>query len=104
MQRQSNVKGIVFAYDEAQVVGDRQVKDQYPLAALLETFQSLQRKGIRYFLLLTGLPTLFPRLVESRTYAERMFTVQQMGKPDQPAKRLVALHCPSRTCQRRIRH
>ncbi len=37
--------GIVFAYDEAQVVGDVKDKDQFPLAVLLETFQSLQRKG-----------------------------------------------------------
>jgi hypothetical protein len=74
------VKGIVFAYDEAQVVCDREEKDEYPLAALLETFQSLQRKGARYLLLLTGLPTLFPRLVESRTYAERMFAIQEIGR------------------------
>jgi hypothetical protein len=73
-------RGIVFAYDEAQVVSDREEKDQYPLAVLLETFQSLQRKGAKYLLLLTGLPTLFPRLVESRTYAERMFDVQEIGR------------------------
>jgi hypothetical protein len=73
-------RGIVFAYDEAQVVSDRKEKDQYPLAVLLETFQSIQRKGARYLLLLTGLPTLFPRLVESRTYAERMFGVQEIGR------------------------
>jgi len=78
--KSKNTKGIVFAYDEAQVVQDRPDKEQYPLAVLLEAFQSLQRKGIRYFLLLTGLPTLFPRLVESRTYAERMFSVQELGR------------------------
>ena len=75
-------RGILFAYDEAQVVQDRKDKDQYPLALLLETFQSIQRKGVRFMLLLTGLPTLFPRLVESRTYAERMFTVQEIGRLD----------------------
>ncbi|MCI0642479.1 MAG: ATP-binding protein [Gemmataceae bacterium] len=73
-------KGVLFAYDEAQVVQDRKDKDQYPLAMLLETFQSIQRKGMRYMLLLSGLPTLFPKLVESRTYAERMFKVQEIGK------------------------
>ena len=78
--RQRGVKGIVFAYDEAQVVSDRAEDDQYPLAALLETFQSLQRKGAKLMLLLTGLPTLFARLVESRTYAERMFEVQEIGR------------------------
>lgn len=77
---QRGTKGIVFAYDEAQVVADHKEKNQYPLAVLLETFQSLQRKGRRLLLLLTGLPTLFPRLVDSRTYAERMFQVQEIGR------------------------
>jgi hypothetical protein len=61
-------------------VSDRQEKEQYPLALLLETFQSIQRRGIKFMLLLTGLPTLFPRLVASRTYAERMFSVQEIGR------------------------
>jgi hypothetical protein len=74
------VKGVVFAYDEAQVVRDREDKEQYPLALLLETFQSIQRRGVRFLLLLTGLPTLFPKLVESRTYAERMFAVLEIGR------------------------
>lgn len=74
------MRGILFAYDEAQVVQDREKKEQYPLAVFLETFQSLQRKGAKYLVLLTGLPTLFPRLVESRTYAERMFAVQELGR------------------------
>ena len=73
-------RGVVFACDEAQVVQDRRDKDQFPLALLLETFQSLQAKGVRFMLLLTGLPTLFPKLVESRTFAERMFKVQEISK------------------------
>jgi len=73
-------RGVLFAYDEAQVVRDREDQAQYPLATLLETFQSVQRKGMRFMLLLTGLPTLFPKLVESRTYAERMFEVQEVRR------------------------
>ncbi len=73
-------RGIVFAYDEAQNLSDRAVKDQYPLSVLLEVFQSLQRKGIPFMLLLTGLPTLLPKLVEARTYAERMFHVLFLEK------------------------
>lgn len=38
-------------------------------------------------LLLTGLPTLFPKLVESRTYAERMFSVQEIGRLSPEASR-----------------
>jgi AAA+ ATPase superfamily predicted ATPase len=66
-------RGIIFAYDEAQNLADHGAKDQFPLSLLLDVFQSLQRKGIRYMLALTGLPTLFPKLVEARTYTERMF-------------------------------
>lgn len=77
---QKSTRGIVFAYDESQLVTDREGKNEYPLAVMLETFQSLQKKGTRYLLLLTGLPTLFSKLVESRTYAERMFTVQELGR------------------------
>lgn len=80
-------KGVLFAYDEAQVVQDRKKKEQYPLALLLETFQSIQRKGAKMMLLLTGLPTLFPKLVESRTYAERMFKIQEIGKLNDEASR-----------------
>lgn len=81
------ITGIVFAYDEAQVVSDQRDRNQYPLAILLESFQSLQRKGAKYLLLLTGLPTLFPRLVESRTYAERMFSIQEIGRLSEQASR-----------------
>ncbi len=69
------VHGVIFAYDEAQTLSDQPQKDQYPLSLLLDVFQSIQRKEIPFMLLLTGLPTLFPKLVEARTFAERMFRV-----------------------------
>lgn len=69
------VKGAVFAYDEAQIMTNHAENDQYPLSVLLEVFQSIQKKGIPFMLVMTGLPTLFPKLVEARTYAERMFHV-----------------------------
>ncbi len=65
--------GIVFAYDEAQNLADHAQKEQYPLSLLLDTFQSLQKKGLPVLLLLAGLPTLFPKLVQARTFSERMF-------------------------------
>lgn len=68
-------RGIVFAYDEAQNLADHAGKDQYPLSLLLDVFQSIQRKNIPFMLALTGLPTLFPKLVEARTYSERMFHI-----------------------------
>jgi len=70
-----NAKGLVFAYDEAQNLADQAEKGEYPLSLLLDVFQSLQKKEIRFMLVLTGLPTLFPKLVEARTFAERMFRV-----------------------------
>ncbi len=68
-------RGIVFAYDEAQNLADHGDKSQFPLSLLLDVFQSIQRKGIRFMLALTGLPILFPKLVDGRTFAERMFRV-----------------------------
>lgn len=68
-------KGLIFAYDEAQNLADHLPKDQFPLSLLLDVFQSIQKKDIPFMLVLTGLPTLFPKLVESRTYSERMFRV-----------------------------
>ncbi len=78
-------RGIIFAYDEAQLLSDHAAKEEYPLSVLLEVFQSIQRKGVPFMLLLTGLPTLFPKLVEARTYAERMFRVlflRRLSKDD----------------------
>ena len=73
--RAQNVQGLIFAYDEAQNLSDQAAKEQYPLGILLDVFQSIQKKNIPFMLLLTGLPTLFPKLVESRIFAERMFRV-----------------------------
>ena len=67
--------GIVFAYDEAQNLADHAEKDERPLSLMLDVFQSIQRMKVPYLLVLTGLPTLFPKLVEARTYTERMFHV-----------------------------
>ena len=75
----SGRKGIIFAYDEAQNLSDHAKKEQYPLSLLLDLFQSLQRKGYRFMLALVGLPTLFPKLVEARTFSERMFTIVFLG-------------------------
>lgn len=72
-------RGIIFAYDEAQNLRDYDSKEQFPLSLLLDLFQSLQRKNICFMLALTGLPTLFPKLVKARTFAERMFTQVSLG-------------------------
>jgi hypothetical protein len=75
---------VVFAYDEAQNLSDNQSREQYPLSTLLDVFQYLQREQIPFMLVLTGLPTMFSKLVEARTYSERMFRVVTLGKLDRP--------------------
>lgn len=78
--KQTDRKGIIFAYDEAQNLSDNAPKEQYPLSVLLDLFQSIQRKGVPFMLVLVGLPTLFPKLVEARTYAERMFRLLSLSQ------------------------
>lgn len=75
-----HVSGVVFAYDEAQILSDHNKSGEYPLSMLLELFQSIQKQGIPFLLVLTGLPTLFPKLVEARTYSERMFHVMFLSQ------------------------
>lgn len=93
---------IIFAYDEAQNLSDHAGKEQFPLSVLLDVFQSIQRQGIPAMLLLTGLPTLFPKLVEARTFAERMFRVVTLGRLNRKDSREAILkpievaHCPVR--------
>lgn len=83
----TSTRGIIFAYDEAQLMSDHAATKQYPLAVLLEVFQSLQRKNVRFMLALVGLPTLVTKLVASRTYAERMFNVVTLGRLDESNSR-----------------
>ncbi len=78
---------LIFAYDEAQNLTDHAAREQYPLSLLLEVFASVQRQGVPFMLVLTGLPTLFPKLVEARTFAERMFHVITLSRLTEPASR-----------------
>lgn len=79
--------GLVFAYDEAQNLSDHSPKDQYPLSLLLDVFQSIQRRDVKFLLILTGLPTLFPKLVDARTFSERMFRVVFLDRLDSASSR-----------------
>jgi hypothetical protein len=73
----TSISGIAFAYDEAQNLADHAAVKEFPLSLLLDLFSYLQRKNFpkSFMLILTGLPTLFPKLNEARTYTERMFHV-----------------------------
>lgn len=85
--RQQGQHKVIFAYDEAQNLADHAGKEQFPVSVLLDVFQSIQKKGIPFMLVLAGLPTLFPRLVDARTYAERMFRVMTLTKLDEDESR-----------------
>lgn len=85
--RQQGEHKVIFAYDEAQNLTDHASKEQFPLSVLLDVFQSIQKKGIPFMLVLAGLPTLFPKLVDARTYSERMFRVMTLTKLSDDASR-----------------
>ncbi len=87
LSKVSRVRGIIFAYDEAQNLADQPKKEQYPLSLLLDCFQSLQKKGLPLMLVLAGLPTLFTKLVDARTYSERMFRVVFLRSLDECASK-----------------
>jgi hypothetical protein len=95
-----NRRGLIFAYDEAQNLSDHAEKNQYPLSLLLDVFQAIQKQNIPFMLALTGLPTLFPKLVEARTFSERMFRVVFLDKLNRVASRdaitkpIEDEHCP----------
>ncbi len=98
--QQTDRRGIIFAYDEAQNLSDNAQKEQFPLSVLLDVFQSIQRKGVPFMLALTGLPTLFPKLVDARTFAERMFRVVSLHQLNKEAtieaicKPITDANCP----------
>lgn len=108
LSMQQGIRGIVFAYDEAQNLSDQSAKEQYPLSLLLDTFQSLQRKEFPLMLVLTGLPTLFPKLVEARTFAERMFRVvflQSLNREESEQailKPVESSECPVRLTEKSV--
>ena len=70
------------------LLADHAQDKQFPLSLLLDVFQSIQRKNIPFMLVLTGLPTLSMKLVEARTYSERMFHtlfLKRLGHDDAKA-------------------
>jgi hypothetical protein len=71
----AKIRGIVFAYDEAQNLADKKDREQFPLSLVCDVFSNLQKRdlGCQFLLVMTGLPTLVTHLNEARTYTERMF-------------------------------
>jgi len=71
----AELRGVVFAYDEAQNLADKKEREQFPLSLVCDVFSNLQKRdlGCQFLLVMTGLPTLISHLNEARTYTERMF-------------------------------
>lgn len=82
--KELDIRGVVFAYDEAQNMSDKAERDQFPLSLLLDVFSKIQKEEIPFMLVLVGLPTLQTKLVSSRTYSERMFRVLVLKKLTNP--------------------
>ncbi|MGH7234356.1 MAG: ATP-binding protein, partial [Candidatus Saccharimonadales bacterium] len=96
---QAAISGIVFAYDEAQTLADHAADKQFPMSLLLEVFQSIQRKKIPIMLTLSGLPTLPAKLVEARTYSERMFhTIFLKPLEDEDARSAITIPINDANC------
>ena len=85
----TSFKGVIFAYDEAQNLSDHASSKEYPLSLLLDVLSYFQRKpsNKKFMLVLTGLPTLFPKLNEARTFTERMFHTMHLQRLDDVAAR-----------------
>ncbi len=90
---QTELRGIIFAYDEAQNLSDHKATNEFPLSLLLDVFSYFQRKTYKcnLMLVLSGLPTLLPKLNEARTYTERMFHIMRLQRLDDDAARQAIL-------------
>lgn len=80
LSQHKGVSGMILAYDEVQTLSDQPDKQQYPLSLLLDVIQSLQKRGVCCLLVLTGLPQLLTRLIQARTYSERLFRVLSLDR------------------------
>lgn len=102
----AKMRGMVFAYDEAQCLTDHAKRDEFPMSTLIETVGSLQKNNgaTPCLLVLSGLPPVFEALTAARTYTERMFhvmTLERLSRHDtatallEPLKPLMPpLNCP----------
>lgn len=73
--------GVVLLLDEAQVIRDeRDRQGEHPLSLLISAVAALQRKELPLGLVLCGLPTLTGNLLKARSYTERMFRGEEVGR------------------------
>ncbi len=77
--------GVMLALDEAQML------DRHDLRRLLAGVHRCGQDGLPLYCLLAGLPNLVGEVAKAATYAERMFTVADLGPltPDQVVQAIV---------------
>lgn len=77
--------GFVLLLDEAQVVRDEnRPVGEHPLSLLISSVVALQRKELPLGLVVCGLPTLTGNLLRARSYTERMFRGEEIGRLARP--------------------
>lgn len=73
--------GFVLLLDESQVVRDEyRPTGEHPLSLLISSVVALQRKELPLGLVVCGLPTLTGNLLRARSYTERMFRGEEIGR------------------------
>ncbi len=78
-------RGYLLMLDEAQVLRDDTDRHgSHPLSLLIAAINALQEKELPIGLTLCGLPTLRTNLLKSRTYTERMFRGEEIGRLAEP--------------------
>lgn len=74
-------EGYLLMLDEAQLLrDDRSAEGEHPLSLLVAAVNDLQEESIPLALVLCGLPTLKANLLKARTYSERMFRGEEIGR------------------------
>jgi hypothetical protein len=77
----SSGRGVVFLYDEAHVVYDRDKEGHFPLSALLASFveaQDYDDEDLPVMLVVCGLPPLVTNLQAARSHSERLFKAEEV--------------------------
>ena len=82
--------GVMLAIDEAHMV------DDHDLRRILAGVHRCGQDGLPLWCLLAGLPNLVGEIAKAATYAERMFTVGDLG-PLSPAQVVDAVRIPAET-------
>ena len=76
--------GFILLIDEAQILrDDRAAGGDHPLSLLVSSVVALQRRELPVGLVLCGLPTLTGNLLRARSYTERMFRAEEIGRLDE---------------------